>query len=202
MLRAIVGRLRDSRGQAITELALLTPLAMLLALGSYDVSIFISDKVIAVSSARHGVRLASELGGIGVTSPASAKANCRGTLASATTLSSIDTQIVKNVTSVAATLNYAAIDEVDIYRPSGTDGQYIAGTDHVNKYKADGTAIVGSWTAYPLSERCQAPQGSEAEIGVRVLWHFTAPDAIPTKATINIVEYAVEKENLCTTNCT
>jgi hypothetical protein len=196
------------RGQAIVETALIIPLVLLLLLGAYDMSLMASAKVEAISGARHGSRIASILGGIPNNPAPPATHTCDGTLASGTTLQSIDKQIVLATAAATANMSNGVVNEIDIYRPSKADGTFNAGppADPINKYKPDGTPI-GSGT-FALNQRCQGPAGSnpkDVSVGVQVVWTYTAKNGIgfgggPITFS-NIVDRAVEKMTLCTDNC-
>jgi hypothetical protein len=115
---------RARRGQALTEVALILPLAILLVLGAYDTSVMGSDKVIATSAARNGARLGSELGGLGNTTLG--PNTCSGAAPNTLTMLQADQNIIHTV--VAATINMTYLgagtthvsmpDEIDIYRPA------------------------------------------------------------------------------------
>lgn len=194
-----------SRGQAIVEAALMVPVLMLLVVGAYDVSIFASNKVQAVSAARHGVRIAAELGGVPNNPSPPATHTCDGTIASPGNLLVTDNQIVQSVVAAASNMSYVTVNEVDIYNPSNANGKYTVG-DPVNKYKPNGTAIGGA--TFPLNQRCQGPLGStphDVSIGVQIIWTYVAPNGLGFgRGPItfgNIADYSVEKMQECTDNC-
>jgi hypothetical protein len=109
-------------------------------------------------------------------------------------------------------MNSTVVNEIDIYRvPSAqtADGTLQAGY-HVNQYKVTPKAVSGGTTwqfallgaaTYPLSERCQGPLGHESEIAVRINWTYSPVNHIPAQTLPAINDFAVEKENLCNTNC-
>jgi hypothetical protein len=191
------------RGQALVETALILPVFIALVLGAYDTSIMASDHVQIVTGARHGARIASQLGGRQNNPAPPASHNCEGTLASTVAVATIDRQIVQTV--IAATLNttYATINEIDIYRPNNANGRYVSG-DLINRYNGSGTLIGG--TTFPLTARCQGPLGFETSIGVMVQWTYRPANGIPGPTVVfstanNNAPWAVEKMTLCTDNC-
>lgn len=143
-----------ARGQAMVEFALIAPLAVLLILGGVDLSIMGSDKVIAEGAARHGARVASELGGSTDTSkPAN---SCNGTqaknLSGAAPMLMTDQTIVQTVLGAFANASFIARtsgiapsvvslpDEIIIYHPHDRigpptpfGGQFDGGPDQDGK---------------------------------------------------------------------
>lgn len=213
---------RGQRGQSIVEFAMVTPMLILLILGVFDTSTMASNKVVAISAARNGARLGAVLGGV-----SKDNATCRGSQHAGTSLVSVDNAIVNDVVGIAfeakkngthaSGLVHADLTEVAIYKASRADGTFNDGVDMANKYKITAT-VVGPNTvpvvtaksyggpAYPLTERCQAPQGLESEIGVRLIWTYFPPDNIPASSLLFgpgglPADYAVEKAALCTDNC-
>lgn len=194
MTRARNRRGGSNRGQSIIEVALVAPVILILMLGVFDGSFLASDKVLAVSAARHAARLASGLGGTG-----DGTNTCQGTLAGGTSTDSIDIQIVSGALSVAQNMSFAKVDEVDVYRPdpSTNNGKYVTGNE-IDKYmiKTDGSIQSPATWGYVLADRCQGTLGNEASIGVQVLWHFNSPNKVFGSAPMNWTDYAVEKMSL------
>ena len=179
-----------SRAQAIVEFAFIAPLLVVLILGSVDASYLVSNKLLMITAARHGARIAAQLGGTG-SSPASNA--CQGTLASGTTQTSIDQQIVQSVAAVAQNSNFALIDSIDIYKPTAGDGSYTSG-DKLDSWSINSARtawVAGSSQTYLLSLRCQGILGNEAPIAVRVTWHYSGVNSI-IKNLNGITEYADE----------
>lgn len=194
-----------NRGQSIIEVALLVPLLILLIVGAYDVSAFASNKVEVVSAARHGVRIASVLGGIPANPSPPATHTCDGTLVNTTTVQVIDSQVVQAVVAATSQTSYTTINEIDVYRPSSATGVYASG-DHINRYRPNGTPI-GS-AGFPLTERCQGPLGAnptDVSIGVQIDWTFVAPNGLGfgrgPVTFAHVIDYSVEKMQQCTDNC-
>lgn len=218
-MRALLRRLNDKRGQAITEVALITPLALLLVLGGYDVSVMASDKVLATSAVRHGTRLGSEIGGFGVVngSPACNGAMANGTNTPANFLAA-DRQVISTVLAATANMTYLGTgsplsklpDEIIIYNPADPGGVFNSGTDPYERYlPADNFATNKHVSPYAsgdfgmqftLDKRCQGPLGSESEIGVQMKWTYKPANGIPGPQ-LSFTDYAVEKIMLCSENC-
>jgi hypothetical protein len=145
------------------EVGLTIPLLALLLMGGYDISVLIVDQVIADNAVRHGTRLGSVLGGD--------KNNPTGT-----TDAQVNQQIVQNVLAVAAGMTNATLLEVDIYRPTASNGAYNAG-DEVYKYDGSGNPLPLCLTgcpAFPLTDRFQTVP-NETSIGVRLVWQYNPP---------------------------
>lgn len=198
------------------------PILFILFLGAYDTSQLASDKFQILGGARHGARIASELGGVPNNPAPPATHTCDGTLAAGTTLAVIDKQIVLAVAAATSNVTSASITEIDIYAPSAVNGAYTNG-DPINRYKPNGSAyspLPGDTltvNAFPLTARCQGPVGTtpkDVSIGVRVVWSYTEAfgggfgkgvvvlgASGPQPANPGIQEYAVEKMMLCTDNC-
>lgn len=158
------------RGQSLVELAVATPLLLWMLLGSFDVAVMVSDKVIAGAACRQGARLAAELGG--------SAAN------PGLTTTQADADVVKNILIVAQAMNYSAITDVFIYSPLQSDGDYHAG-DPVDHYNSSG-GIIGS-VGFPVTARNQVPP-NETPIGVRIEWNYVPPTGLAT-FTIHLSEH-------------
>lgn len=167
---AITAR-RSQRAQSIIEFAISAPVLILLLLGAFDVSVMLSDKVIAGAACRQGARLAAEIGGQ-LTNP---------------TLSTtqVDDNIIKNVLAVASAMNYSTLTYIYIYQPLQPDGDYHAG-DPYDLFDASGNTL---HQGFPLSARNQIPP-NETPIGVRVEWAYNPPTGLPGFA-LNLSEHSV-----------
>lgn len=143
-----------THGQAMVEFALISPLALLLVLGCVDLSVMGSDKVIAVSAARHGARVASELGG-STLKPTNVN-SCKGTKpvnqSSTALMVATDQTIVQTVLGAFANASFVARttgvapnvqaqpDEIVVYQPHSSGGQFDGGTDRDGQeVKPDGS---------------------------------------------------------------
>jgi len=165
---------RSQRAQSVIEFAIVSPVLIVMMLSAFDVTVMVSDKVIAGYACRQGARLAAEIGG-SQTNP---------TL----TTTQVDQNIVKNVLAVAKAMNYSSLQEIDIYQPSQANGQYTTG-DPIDRFHGDGTAW-GSGS-FPITSRNQIPP-NETSIGLRLLWQFAPPTGLQV-FTMNLSEYAVMK---------
>ncbi len=148
---------RRERGQAALEFALVAPIVALLLFGGLYVTLLISDDIKAGYAVRTGVRLGSELGGL-QSNPT-------------TPTSQIDARIVSDVLAVMQTTTYVAVDEVDIYAVTSSDGTLQPG-DHVDAFDGKGQSLATQ--TFPLSLRLQIPP-DETSLGVRLRWHYTTP---------------------------
>lgn len=217
---------RTQRGQAVTEVALIAPMALLLILGGYDLSVLASNKVLATSAVRHGARVAAELGGYGKAIPAN---SCNGTQASnvgTADLLRTDQSVVSTVLAATSTMTYLGAgtghpgkpDEIDVYQPVAVGGRFNAATDAYEQYlPSDNFATnkhVSPWAGfagtdghkiYDLASRCQGPLGAETEVGVRMTWTYKPANGIPGTVKFDDsglpADWAVEKEMLCIENC-
>jgi len=163
---------RRQIGQSIVELAIATPVLLVLILGAFDVGVMISDKVIAGNACRQGARLGAEIGG--------QKTNPGLTWAQA------DANIVENVLAVAQAMNYSQIQDIYIYSPTSPNGELNIATDPYDKFDASGNTIVAS---FPFANRNQVPP-NETPIGVRLEWQYKPPTGFASFS-INLSEHAV-----------
>jgi Flp pilus assembly protein TadG len=161
------------RGQSIVELAVIAPLLMVLLLGGFNVTMLISDKLVAGYATRQGARLAAELGGQ-QTNPG-------------VTQSQLDQKIVRNVLAVAGGLRYAGVKEIDIYLASGPDGVYQPGNP-IDQFNGSGNPLPGGSQTFTLDKRQQTPP-QETPIGVRIVWLYMNPTT--NGPVLTFTEYAV-----------
>jgi hypothetical protein len=208
-------RRRGKAGQAIVEAALVTPIVMLLILGTYDVSVFASDRVQAVTAVRSGARTGALLGGKGGANQATCKGSIPSTYQPADgdadsvydgDQDAVDAQIVQAVLRGVANMNYATIQEVDVYQPSSAGGQYTGG-DLIDRYDPTGAEMK---SGSPLKDtqtfdigahRCQGPLGGESELGVRVIWTYRPANRVAGSVFPNLTDWAVEKLAYCDPGC-
>ncbi len=175
------GKRRHARGQAMTEIALLLPLLMLLVLGVYTISTLVSAQNSATVATRNGARLASELGGGGWVIGSKA-----------IDPSAIDRQIVATVTQGMKRPNVAdgvAVTEVDVYLPDPSKpAGYFDPSDTppaspsptpmlIDRYNPDGTPYPGWSSQYTLDLRHDV-LGSQSLIGVRVVYTYQPSNQI------------------------
>jgi hypothetical protein len=220
---------RRQRGQAITEVALLTPLVILLLLGAYDVSIYGSNQVQAMTAVRNGARIGALLGGKGGANQATCKGAIKASYNPADTdtaplspdadgaQDAVDQQIVQTVLAGTKNMNYITIQEIDIYSPSAAGGKFTAspanGTagsgngDLIDYYDGTGKEMkTGSPTpsdiqTFTLDKRCQGPLGSETELGVQIIWTYKPANGVVGRTFGPITDWAVEKLAFCDSQC-
>jgi Flp pilus assembly protein TadG len=161
------------QGQAIVELAIVTPVIILLLFGGFNVGAMISDKIMASSACRAGARLAVGIGG-------AQRADAQ------TGTAQVDAAIVHNVLVAAGAMNFASVTRIVIYEPTRLDGVYTVG-DSADIYDGNGVAI-GPAT-YPLTARIQAPP-DQTLVGCEVDWTYTPPMGA-SLMNMNLNEYAV-----------
>jgi Flp pilus assembly protein TadG len=149
------------------------PVLVLLLMSVFNLTILVSDRIVAGNAARQGARLAAELG--------------NGQTGAALSTTQVDQQIMQSVLTSAGSLNFATILEVDIYHPSTSDGSYLSSDPH-DSYTGTGAVIT---QGYPASNRSVSPP-AEDSIGVRLLWQYTPPTGIYS-FTAQLGEYAVMK---------
>lgn len=141
---------RARRGQALTEVALILPLAILLVLGAYDTSVMGSDKVIATSAARNGARLGSELGGWG--NLGLGPNTCSGAAPNTLTMLQADQDIIHTVLAATTNMTYlgggtthaSMPDEIDIYRPADPGGQLNKAADAYDLYTPEPSSTLNT----------------------------------------------------------
>jgi Flp pilus assembly protein TadG len=159
-------------GQSLVELALSLPVLLVLLLGTFNMGVLIADRVVAGYATRQGARMAALLGaGQGLTT------------------SQVDQQVVQNILASSSNLNYATIQEIEIYAPANTDGSFNSSTDLYDKY--DGTGKPVGVATFPTTARNQVPP-NETSIGVRIVWSYTPPTGYQS-FTVQLTEYTVMK---------
>jgi len=162
---------RRSRGQSVVELAVAVPVLVLLMMSVFNLTVLISDRLVAGYATREGARMAAQLGtGQGLTT------------------TQVDQQVVQSVFASSLNLDFATITEVDIYHPSAADGSFQS-TDPHDSYDGNGSTISQS---YPVAGRGVTPPGEDS-IGVRILWQYT-PQTGAYSFTVALSEYTVMKE--------
>jgi Flp pilus assembly protein TadG len=158
-------------GQSVVELAITMPVLVLLLMSVFNVTVLISDRLVAGYATRQGARLAAQLG------------NGQGVL----TTTQVDQQVVQGVLASSANLNFASIAEIDIYRPAAANGAYQPDDPH-DSYDGAGATIT---QGYPVAARGVVPP-NEDSIGVRVLWQYTPPTGAHS-ISVQLSEYTVMK---------
>lgn len=161
------------RGQSVVELALAIPVLVLLLVSVFNITVLISNRLVAGYATRQGARLAAQLG------------NGQGSM----TTDQVDQQICQSVLASTTNLTFGSITEIDIYNPSAADGSYKA-TDPHDSY--NGTCGLISAQGYKVSSRDVAPP-NEDSIGVRVQWTYTPPTGGYSFTLSGLEEYTVMK---------
>lgn len=162
---------RGQRGQSAVELALAIPVLVLLLVSVFNITVLISNRLVAGYATRQGARLAAQLG------------NGQGSM----TTTQVDQQICQSVLASTTNLTFGTLTEIDIYNPSSADGVYKT-TDPHDSYTGSCTVISQS---FPVSARDVAPP-NEDSIGVRIQWTYTPPTG-GYSFTLSLDEYTVMK---------
>ena len=164
---------KQKQGQAIVELAIVTPVIILLLFGAFNVGAMISDKIAAASACRAGARLAAGIGG-------AQRADAQ------TGTAAVDSAIVHNVLAATAAMSYASVTRIIIYEPTRADGAYQVG-DLADIYDSNGAAMGAQ--GYPLMARDQTPP-NQTPIGCEVDFTYSPPMGA-NMASVNMNEYTV-----------
>jgi Flp pilus assembly protein TadG len=148
-------------GQSAVELALSLPVLVVLLMSVFNITVLISDRLVAGYATRQGARMAAQLG------------NGQGVAAS-----QVDQQICQSVLVSATNLNFATITEVDIYKvPSSATGGALQSSYSQDRYTVDSSlttcTAIAPQTYAVASRGVAAPY--EDSIGVRILWQYTPP---------------------------
>jgi hypothetical protein len=165
-------RLHGSRGQAIVELALLTPVLVTMVFWAFQTVTLVTDRVTAGHAVRQGARLGGQLCGSQI-SPGMSQAQ-------------IDGDIVKNVLAVTRTLSYATVLEIDVYRVSAADGTLQPG-DLQDQFDGSGSALPTQ--TFTVGQRVSTPP-NETSVGVRLYWRYQPPTGYQFTS-LNISDRAV-----------
>ena len=138
-----------TRGQTMTEFALVVPVLLVLIMGVLDGALLMFSVGTARYSSAEGSRVAATLGNVANT----------------------DSQVVTTIRNTVSGTQLFTVDEVDIYKldadASGNLTQNIAKT---NKYKLDGTPL--NSIPWPASGR-DVGNGTSDFIGVTVNYTYT-----------------------------
>jgi Flp pilus assembly protein TadG len=143
------GKRTRTRGQTMTEFALVVPVLLVLIMGVLDGALLMFSVGTARYSSAEGSRVAATLGNV----------------------ASTDSQVVTTIRQTVGTTQLFTVDEVDIYKldvdANGNLTQNIAKT---NKYKLDGTPL--NSIPWPASGR-NVGNGTSDFIGVTVDYTYT-----------------------------
>lgn len=176
-------RRRSERGQAIIETAVVIAVLLSLLMGVYSVAQYAADQNTAGTATRAGARLASELG-----NNAYNGSSFSGCQANAKDPCAVDEQIVQTVCQIAATMPFVtSIDEVDIYRATGSGGTGDL-TDQYTSCTAGAAAVSATYT---LDYRTQV-HPNEAYVGVSLKYHYKSPVPLFPLATVSTVYTVVQ----------
>ena len=175
------------RGQAVIEFGLAVPVLAIMLYSTYSVGVLASDRVASIQAARAGARLAAELGGTD------------SGWSDLTDHDNLDRQIVSQVMAVALALNYATVQEIDIYpacapTPAGLpcqSNQYQDTSNPALDRRLPNGDILGGQNSFTLNLRSQIPP-NETSMGVRVIYTYNPPVTVGF-FTITIREWAVMK---------
>jgi Flp pilus assembly protein TadG len=143
------GKRARTRGQTMTEFALVVPVLLVLIMGVLDGALLMFSVGTARYSSAEGSRVAATLGNVANT----------------------DSQVVGTIRNTVSGTQLFTVDEVDIYKldvdMNGNLTQNIAKT---NKYKLDGTPV--NSIPWPASGR-NVGNGTSDFIGVTVNYTYT-----------------------------
>jgi Flp pilus assembly protein TadG len=143
------GKRTRTRGQTMTEFALVVPVLLVLIMGVLDGALLMFSVGTARYSSAEGSRVAATLGNVANT----------------------DSQVVTTIRNTVSGTQLFTVDEVDIYKldvdMNGNLTQNIAKT---NKYKLDGTPL--NSIPWPASGR-DVGNGTSDFIGVTVNYTYT-----------------------------
>jgi Flp pilus assembly protein TadG len=168
-------RRRGLLGQSLLEFALCAPVLITLLLMGLDVAILIQDKVVAQGATREGARLAAFMGG-DQSNPGVPAAT-------------LDQKVVQDIIAIGSRLQFATIQEIDIYKPTVDPRGRRDVADPVNIY--NGAGVAQPTQTFLLTMRNQSVP-YETNLGVRVTWLYNPPTgALGAPFTFN--EYAVYK---------
>jgi Flp pilus assembly protein TadG len=143
------GKRARTRGQTLTEFALVVPVLLVLIMGVLDGALLMFSVGTARYAAAEGSRVAATLGNV----------------------SNTDSQVLTTIRQTVGTTQLFTVGEIDIYKlnqdGNGNLTQDIANT---NKYALDGTPLNG--TPWPASGR-NVGNGTSDFIGVTINYTYT-----------------------------
>jgi Flp pilus assembly protein TadG len=142
------GRGVRSRGQTLTEFALIVPVLMLLIMGVLDGALLMFSVGTARYSAAEGSRVAATLGNV----------------------ANADSQVLGTIRNTVSGTQLFTVDEVDIYKLNQDEnGNLTQDLANTNKYALNGTPLNG--TPWPASSR-NTGNGTSDFIGVTVNYTY------------------------------
>jgi Flp pilus assembly protein TadG len=137
-----------SRGQTLTEFALVVPVLMMLIMGVLDGALLMFSVGTARYGSAEGSRVAATLGNVGNT----------------------DSQVVATIRNIVSGTQLFTVDEVDIYKLNQDgNGNLTQDVSKTNKYALDGTPLNG--TPWPATSR-NVGNGTSDFIGVTVNYTY------------------------------
>jgi Flp pilus assembly protein TadG len=143
------GKRVRSRGQTLTEFALVVPVLLMLIMGVLDGALLMFSVGTARYAAAEGSRVAATLGNVATT----------------------DSQVVATVRDKVGTTQLFSVQEVDIYKLNQDGvGNLTPDPSKINKYALDGTPL--GPTPWPASSR-NVGNGTSDFIGVTINYTYT-----------------------------
>jgi alpha-tubulin suppressor-like RCC1 family protein len=161
----------------MVEFALVLPLLTLVLIGGLDAGLLLDSKLIGTGAVRAGARMAA-LVGDGTKEPSPA------------TQDQLDARIVGATLAGARGLPFATLQELNIYRPSGSSrGELDRSRDPHDRFVFDSSgrpAADPSQRSLPTAARGSGPP-EPALIGVQLVWRYRPPGGIE----LQLSDYAV-----------
>jgi Flp pilus assembly protein TadG len=142
------GKRTRSRGQTLTEFALVVPVLLMLIMGVLDGALLMFSVGTARYAAAEGSRVAATLGNVATT----------------------DSQVVATVRDKVGSTQLFSVTEVDIYKLNQDgNGNLTPDPSKINKYALDGTPL--NPTPWPASGR-NVGNGTSDFIGVTIYYTY------------------------------
>ncbi|HEV3460838.1 MAG TPA: TadE/TadG family type IV pilus assembly protein [Candidatus Dormibacteraeota bacterium] len=143
------GKRTRTRGQTLTEFALVVPVLLVLIMGVLDGALLMFSVGTARYASAEGSRVAATLGNVANT----------------------DSQVLTTIRQTVGSTQLFTVDEIDIYKLNQDgNGNLTPDLAHTNKYALDGTPLNG--TPWPASSR-NVGNGTSDFIGVTVNYTYT-----------------------------
>ena len=143
------GKRTRTRGQTLTEFALVVPVLLVLIMGVLDGALLMFSVGTARYASAEGSRVAATLGNVANT----------------------DSQVVTTIRQTVGSTQLFTVNEIDIYKLNQDgNGNLTQDLANTNKYALDGTSLNG--TPWPASSR-NVGNGTSDFIGVTVNYTYT-----------------------------
>ncbi len=143
------GKRTRTRGQTLTEFALVVPVLLVLIMGVLDGALLMFSVGTARYASAEGSRVAATLGNVANT----------------------DSQVLATIRQTVGSTQLFTVDEIDIYKLNQDgNGNLTQDLANTNKYALDGTPLNG--TPWPASSR-NVGNGTSDFIGVTVNYTYT-----------------------------